>query len=65
MSVFKVFINVYEENIYQRGECTTFNNLIVHFQITGSSCYLIVSYIHNFIVEYGMELCLCIASGKE
>ena len=28
-------VNVFEENIYQTGKCTIFNNLIVNFQIMG------------------------------
>jgi hypothetical protein len=57
--------NVCEENIYQTVKCTIFNKLKVNFQITGLSYYLIFSCAHYFVIEYGMELYLCIESGKE
>lgn len=58
-------LNMSEENIYQTGNCTIFNKLIVNFQITDFSYYLTCSCAHNFVTEYGMELYLCVESGKE
>jgi hypothetical protein len=59
-------LNMCVENIYQIGNCTIFKKLIVNFQFTSLSYYLIFfSCAHYFVIEYGMDLYLCIDSGKE